>query len=102
MIKKILRWIVRWFWQVPTAKPEKEKPARLKATEVMNEYVVIDYHGQKINLHYNEIGLWNKMSRKDKRAMAAKFKRLVAEGMIVFATINGKQICLKNKKYESK
>ena len=68
--------------------------------QVFNEYVVIDYHGQKINLHRNEIALWRRMSRKDKRAMALKFKKQVAEGKIVFATINGREICLKNKKYE--
>ena len=98
-MKKLFNWIKKWFWDEQIKELPKDKPIRIKGSEVFHEYVVLNYHGQKINLHQNEIPLWNKMSRKDKRAMALKFKKQVAEGKIVFATINGKEICLKNKKY---
>jgi hypothetical protein len=101
-LRKIGKWLKYWLWQKPITEPEKEAPVRLKATEVANEFVVINYHGQRINLHYNEVALWRRMSRKDKRKMSSKFARLEKEKKIVFAKINGKEICVKNKDYEAK
>jgi len=101
-LQKLGRWLGYWLWQKPISKPVPEKPVRLKATEVFNEYVVINYHGQRINLHRNEIPLWQRMSRKDKRAMAQKFTRLEKEKKVVFTRINGREICIKNKDYGAK
>lgn len=66
---KLLAWIKKWFWEKPV-EVKKEPPAKIPATEVAHAYVVIDYHGQKINLRKTEVSLFNAMSRKDKRAMA--------------------------------
>lgn len=97
MIKKIINWIVKWFWKVPVSKPEP-----LKATEVINYWTIINYHGQKINLHNSEIGMWSRMSRKDKRAMALRFEVMERKGLIKFMEINGHLTCVKNKDYGRK
>jgi hypothetical protein len=64
-LKKFWGWLEYWFWKKPISKPEP-----LKATEVIEHWTIIDYHGQKINLHKNELAYWHGLSRKDKRAMA--------------------------------
>ena len=101
-MKKIWQWIKLWLWIKPTAKPPKEIPIRLKATEVAHEYMVIQYHGQKINMHRTEYPMWKLSSRKDKRAMAAKFAKYEKEGLVRFELIEGKQICIRNRNYNPK
>ena len=98
---KIGKWFKKWFWDKPTSKPPKEKPVRLKATEVINEYVVVEYHGKPVNLHISQVPIWEKLSRKDKRAMADRMARQVKEGKIRFEKVNGKLTCLKNKDYDA-
>jgi hypothetical protein len=95
-------WIRHWLWEVPVAEPPKEKPIRVMGEQVFDEYVVIRYHDQLINIQKNEIPLWNKLNREDRRAMARKTKMQVKEGKIRFERINGKLICIKNKDYNSK
>jgi len=102
MIEKIKNWIIKWFWMKPTSKPEPEKPIRLKATEVVHEYVVIKYHKQRINLHRREIPIWNRMNRKNRRAMARKFGQQEKLGQIRFENIDGVLTCIKNKPYGQK
>lgn len=93
-IGKFVAWLKKTFWTRPTDRP--------KAVEVESEYVVLNYKGHLINLKKTEVIAFNAMSRKDKRAMALRFDRLVKEGLIRFETINGKSIAIKNKDYESK
>ena len=70
--------------------------------QVFNDYVVIEYNGQKINLRINQLQLWNAMNRKDKRGMTKRFEIQEKKGMIRFEMINGKWICVKNKNYEKR
>lgn len=96
-IIKFLKWVKYLFWTKPTAKPEPPK-----ATEVIQNWTILDYHGQKICLHKNEIAYWNGLSRVDKRAMALRFKVMEKKGEIRFEVINGKEICIRNKDYGQK
>jgi hypothetical protein len=96
-IKRLWQFIRYYFWTKPISKPEP-----LKATEVIKYWSIVDYHGQKINLHNSEIAYWASMSRKDKRAMAKRFEILEKKGYIKFVEINGKWTCVKNKDYEAK
>lgn len=110
MIKQIVaafinlgKWIRHWLWEVPVAKPIPEKPIRVMGEQVFNDYTVIVYDKQRINLSSAELKLWNDNKkvypRKDKRATARKFKEQEKKGIIRFEEINGKLICLKNKNY---
>jgi hypothetical protein len=96
MIKKIILWIKYWLWDKPISKPDPPK-----LTDVQKNYVVIKYHGQMINLHVNEVPLWNNMNRHDRRGMAKRFESMEKDGRIRFEKINGKMICIKNKNYEN-
>jgi hypothetical protein len=98
-ISRFGRWVKFWLWEKPVQKPAKEKPVRLKAVEVIDEWMVVQYHGQRIGLHRNEYPLWKELSRNDKRAMAKKTAKQEREGKIRFETINGKLTCVKNKDY---
>lgn len=97
IVRQILAFLKKWFWDKPTAEP---KP--LKATEVLHNYVCVKYHDQWINLRKSEIDAWNKLSRKDRRAMAQRFRVLEKKGKLRFVEINGKMTCIKNKDYEGK
>jgi hypothetical protein len=102
-MKKIISAIKLWLWDIPTAKPPKEQPVRLKATEVEKGYMVITYHGQRVNLHrILEYPIWKTYSRNEKRATANGFKEQERKGLIRFEIIEGKLICLKNKQYGAK
>lgn len=92
-VRQLFLFIKKWLWTIPTSKN------KLKATDVLSEYVCIDYKGQLINLRKVEIPLWNGLSRKEKRAMSLKTKIQVQKGMIRFEKINGKMTCIKNKDY---
>ncbi len=96
-IRKFLWWIKFLFWTKPTSKPEP-----LKATEVIKNWTIINYHGQKVNLHKNELAYWERMSRKDKRAMAKRFEVLEKKGHIRFETINGVETCINNLDYQAR
>jgi hypothetical protein len=72
------------------------------ATEVIDEWTVIDYHHQKINLRKSEVLAWNGLSRFDKRAMADRFKNLEKKKLIKFIEINGRMTCVKNLNYEAR
>lgn len=98
-MKNILKQIKYFLWDKPTAKPPKEAPIRVKAEQVFDEYMVIEYRGQKINLRKSELAKWNAMGRHDKRGMSERFKNLEKKKLIRFENINGKWTCLKNKLY---
>lgn len=97
---KWIRFIITWLWVRPTT-PEPRKPDHIKATDlnIQNAFVVIDYKGQLINLRKHEVAMFHSMSRKDKRAMAAKFAKAQAKGEIIFQEINGQKVAIKNKNY---
>ena len=88
------KWLKKWFWYKPVS-----PPAPLKAVEVLSEYVVIKYNGQRINLKRTELRMFHAMDRKNKRAMARRFATLEKKGLIRFEEINGKTIAIKNKNY---
>lgn len=97
VIRQILLWIKKWFWDKPTS-----KDPRIKATQVLHNYVCIKYHGQWINLLKSELIMWNGLSRRDRRAMALRFRIQEKKGWIKFVEINGKMTCIKNKDYENR
>jgi len=101
MIRKIVRqlsaFLRKWFWTKPT-----EKPREPKATQVIHNYICVKYRDQWINLRKSEIEAWNRMSRKDRRAMAQRFAVLQKKGKIKFVEINGQMTCVKNKDYGNK
>jgi hypothetical protein len=78
------------------------KPEPLKATEVVNNWIIIMYHGQKISLHKNEKAYWDNLSRHDKRAMAKRFGAMERKGHIRFETINGVETCVNNLDYQAR
>jgi hypothetical protein len=94
--------IVFWLWRKPTEKPERTPPLKIKAVEVAHAYMILQYHGQHINILQTEYEFWKAMSRKDKRAMAKKFEIQEKKGHIKFVEIEGKLICVKNKPYGEK
>lgn len=96
-ITNFLIWLKYVFWTKPTAKPDPPK-----ASEVVQNYVVINYCGQKINLRIDEVPFFNAMSRSDKRAMSKRFEVMEKKGMLRFTKINGRLTCVKTKKYHGK
>jgi hypothetical protein len=100
LLLNIWSWVVLYFWQKPTEKPERTPPIKIKAVEVSHAYMVLQYHGQRINILKTEYALWKAMGRKDKRAMANKFSKQEKEGKIRFEEIDGHLVCIKNKNYE--
>lgn len=94
IFRRIGRWLRYWFWKRPVDKPEP-----LTAKEVIDNWTVIDFHGQYINLHKNEVPMFNALSRKDKRAMARRFYLLEKKGEIKFIEIDGKMTCVRNLNY---
>jgi hypothetical protein len=101
-MNKLLSTIKHWLWDKPISKPEPEKPIRLKATEVLKEYMVVTYHGQRINLHISKYPLWKTADRKTKRAIKDRFAKQERQGLIRWEEIEGKLICIKNKNYNPK
>lgn len=101
-IIQFLKFIKHWLYNVPTAKPPKLEPIRVKATEVAKEWMIITYHGQKIPMHENEYPLWKQLSRKDKRAMKDKTAKQEREGLIRFEEIEGKVVCIRNINYDAR
>jgi len=97
LLQRIKKWLRYWLWRRPVSKPEP-----LKATEVIDNWVIIDFHGQKINLHKNELKIWFASKRKDKRAMALRFKIMEKKGQIKFVEINGKLTCVYNRDYDKR
>lgn len=93
--KRIGRIIRYWIWKRPISKPEP-----LKATEVIEHWTVIDYHGQRINLHKHEVPMFNALPRNDKRAMAKRFEIMEKKGQIKFTEIDGKMTCIYVRDYE--
>jgi len=99
LLKRFWLWLRYWLWEKPISKPPKEKPIRVKATEVAKEYTVVTYHGQRISMHVNEIPLWQRSTRADKRAMKARFEKMEREGLIRWEEIDGKTICIYARDY---
>lgn len=97
IFRQIGRWFRYWFWKKPVSKPDPPK-----ATQVIDQWLVVNYNGQRINLHKNEIKMFNAMPRKEKRAMARKFAGMEKRGDIKFIKINGKVTCVYNRDYDKR
>lgn len=96
VIRHILKWIKKWFWTKPVSKPEPPK-----ATDVIKKYLCFKYVNQWINLRIpDEVIMWNKMTRHDRRGMAQKFHTMEKKGYIKFVEINGRMTCIKSKDYD--
>ena len=97
IIKKIISWIkVRSNLEKPLTPPPQPK-----AVDVVDQYIVTKYHNQNICLRKTEIQAWNRMDRKNRRAMARKFEMMEKRGEIRFEKINGRMVAIKNKDYEA-
>ena len=102
LLKRFWLWLKYWLWEKPISKPPPEEPIKVKATEVVKEYMVVTYHGQRISMHVNEYPLWKRSSRQDKRAMKAKFEKQEREGLIRWEEIDSKTICIYNRDYQKR
>jgi hypothetical protein len=100
LLLNIWSWVVLWLWQKSTEKPERTPPIKIKAVEVAHAYMVLQYHGQRINILKTEYAFWKAMGRKDKRAMAKRFEVQEKKGLIKFVEVEGNLICVKNRNYE--
>jgi hypothetical protein len=96
-MKQIIKFL-KWFFYIFWTKPAVEPP---KATDDLQNWIVIEYHGQKINLNISrgELVKWNAMGRHDRRGMSERFKNLEKKKLIRFENINGRWTCIKNKDY---
>ena len=94
LVRQLLAFFKRWFWINPT-----EKAPPQKAEDVIDQYTVINYKGQNINLKKDEVVIFNAMARSDKRAMAKQFAIQQKKGNIKFQEINGKMTCIKVNKH---
>lgn len=101
-VVKFWEWIKLWLWTTPTAKPPKQEPIRTMAVDVAKDYMVLQYHGQRINMLKTAYPIWVKSSRADKRSTMQKFAKLEKEGHIKFVEIDGSLICVANREYEKR
>ena len=101
-VQRFLKWVKHWIYDIPTSKPLPEEQYKLKATDVAKEYMVLQYHGQRINMLRTAYPIWVRISRKDKRATMQKFKKQEQEGLIKFVEVNGNLICVANRDYEKR
>ena len=97
MIKKIIQWFKSLFTRY-----RKAQKTPLKATQTVDQWIVIKYHDQNICLRKREIDWWNRLGRKDRRAMAQRFHVMEKKGLIRFQEINGQTVAIKNKDYGAK
>jgi hypothetical protein len=98
MIKRILRTLRELLWTGPVTRPLEPK-----ATEVAHLFTCIKYSNQWVNLRIkDELPAWEQMGRKQKRAMANRFKQQEKKGKIRFVEIDGQVTCVKNLDYESR
>ena len=98
-IKRFLKWVVFLLWYKPTSEPPLEEQYKLKASDVAKEYMVLTYHGQRINILKMVYPIWVRSSRKDKRATMQKFRKQEQDGMIKFVEVEGHLICVRNLDY---
>ena len=99
-VVKLWEWIKFYLWEKPVSKPEPEKPFILKATEVSHEYMIVTYHGQRINMLKIAYPAWKLSSRKDKRITRDKFEKLEKSGQLKFIEVEGNVICVANRDYQ--
>lgn len=101
ILKKLLEWIKFYLWTRPTSKPEKTLPLRTMAVDVAKNYIVIKYHGQRINLtRAIEYPAWKLSSRKDKRITMLRFQKFEKDGLVKFIEVDGQLICVQNLDYQ--
>ena len=102
IIKRFWQFIKYYLWETPTAEPPPEEKYKLKATDVAKEYMIVLYHGQRINMLKTAYPIWLKSSRKDKRATAQKFKSMELNMEVKFMEIDGNLVCVANRDYQKR
>ncbi|MBE3086026.1 MAG: hypothetical protein IMZ64_07400 [Bacteroidetes bacterium] len=90
IIRQLLQFLRKLIWVKPNP----------KAADVIDLWITVKYKKQFISLRRNEVEAWNRMARKDKRAMAKRFEILEKKGEIKFIKVKGKTIATKTKSYE--
>ena len=96
IIRQFFSFLKKWFWKNPTEH-------RIKAKDINDQYKVIQYNGQRINLHkVNELPAWGSLPRRKKREIATNWRLMEKKKHITFQEIDGKLICIKNANYEQR
>ena len=95
-IRKLLKKAKYLLYDLPIGDPKT-----IHASDVVDEWVIVVYHHQKINLRKSELPKFAAMSRADKRAMADAFRTREKKGLIKFIEIKGKVVCVSNKDYNA-
>ena len=104
MKNKIINWIKSLFHfrkEIKQTPPKYYPPQPVKATEVLNKWIVIKYHQQNICIRRSEIKRWNRTGRHERRSMARKFHEMERQGKIIFQEIEGKTVAIWKKDYGS-
>ncbi|MBK5202117.1 MAG: hypothetical protein JJE45_00145 [Prolixibacteraceae bacterium] len=100
-IIKFLKWVKLYLWDKPVSTPPKQQPLRTMAVDVAKDYIVITYHGQRINLtRAIEYPAWKLSSRKDKRITMLRFAKFERDGLVKFVEVDGQLICVNNLDYQ--
>ena len=94
LLSFIRRWIIDRFWNRPVAPPPP-----YMAKEVVDQFTIIEYHGQEICMTKEQARIFSGLPRNEKRLQARKFKERLDKGQIVWKTINGQRVAIKNKDY---
>jgi len=71
----------------------------LTALDVIDDYISFPYCGIELTLKKEEKERFDKLSRKERRKMAHRFKDAVKKGKIKLIKIGGKTIAVINKNY---
>lgn len=104
--QRMKQWIRRWWYNYSLSNPVSEtplpKPEVPMVPDVINEYVVIVYEGQKINLHKSKLAQFNAFNRKRKREIKREWAIDERKGKIKFVEHEGKMICVKNRNYDER
>ena len=96
MIKKIIKFLKKWFWEEPTKtkKQEKNKPA---AEEISHAYEIIYHKGKPFQLATKQIPYFDSLDAKTKDAWVRAFNQKIKKGILVLKEIDGKKLYVKNR-----
>lgn len=96
---KLWNWFAGFFIKKKPVLPRHQTPA----TDVLDEYVTFNYHGQLITLTHPQKLFWDRhATRKEKHGTAQKIAKQISKGELIIQKINGKKVLIKNKDYDAK
>jgi len=103
-MSRIRRWWASYLRSNPLAlKSPLPEPKTPMLADVANEYEVIVWCGQRINLHkIREKPLFERMNHKQNREVKKNWERMERKGRVKFIEVNGKEICVLNRNYNER